>query len=238
MSGGLVGRCERPALPGLRPRQLRRTMNMEARPTCGRLGCLPFRGVQVSWGSRLQRERRRTPPCPREEESPAGAGGIDRLAVRVSGQLLDCLVCVWPEERTRARRGRWVARSAIGEMVEGRNDQPVAARFPGYRIRTVGRTVCQRSCCCPTSDYPRSNQRGQESHHTPHATPPFRSANQLIRSAAVPDPRIAASWCQEALETRRPTRRALREPSDRNHLMSRRRTPRSLASSARGVEAA
>jgi hypothetical protein len=27
-----------------------------ARPTCGRLGCLPFRGNQASWGSPLQRE--------------------------------------------------------------------------------------------------------------------------------------------------------------------------------------
>ena len=31
-------------------------MNAGARPACGRLGCLPFRGVQLLGGSRLQRE--------------------------------------------------------------------------------------------------------------------------------------------------------------------------------------
>src|SRR6476659_3328169 len=86
-------------------------------------------------------------------------------------------------------------------MVEGRDDQSIAARFPGNRIRAVGRTFCP-GCCCPTSEYPRSDQRRKKSHYAPHVPPPFRSANRLIRSATGPILGCHVSWCQEALDGR------------------------------------
>ena len=136
--------------------------------------------------------------APGRSDSARGQAGLDRLTVRASGQLLDCLVCIWSEEGARTRRGIRVVRGISGAMVEVRDDQPGTARLPGNRSRTVGRTC--PGCCCPTSDYPRSDQRRQESHYKPHATPPFRSANRPIRSAAEPDFRMPAGWCQEALD--------------------------------------
>ena len=128
--------------------------------------------------------------CPREERLRTGASGIGSPNSSGLGPT-PRLPGVYPvQEGAGTRRRIRVVRGISGAMVEVRDDQPGTAGCPATGVRTVGRTC--PGCCCPTSDYPRSDQRRQESHYKPHATPPFRSANRPIRSAAEPDFRMPA----------------------------------------------